>query len=184
MYYEMEIEGLKRQLPLCPLNDDLYIAGFIMFNDVPLTKAVAKALLAKAPDFDIIVTAESKGIPLAYEMARETDKGYVVMRKEQKLYMKDVVRTEVDSITTDHIQTLCLDVADAEKIKGLRVLIVDDVISTGESLKSMEVLLDQIGCDIVGRMAVLAEGEAAERDDITFLEELPLFDPDGTVKED
>ena len=184
MYDEMEIEGLKRQLPLCPLNDSLYIAGFIMFNDVELTKAAAKALLAKAPDFDIIVTAESKGIPLAYEMARESDTGYIVLRKGRKLYMKDIVQTEVDSITTDHIQTLCLDVADAEKLKGRRVLVVDDVISTGESLRSMEVLLNQVGCEIVGRMAVLAEGDSAKRDDIVFLEKLPLFKPDGTVIDD
>lgn len=184
MFYEMEIAGLKRRLLLCPLNDRLYIAGFIMFNDVELTEAAAKALLAKAPDFDIIVTAESKGIPLAYEMARQSGKGYIVLRKGKKLYMKEIVQTEVDSITTDHIQTLCLDIADAQKLKGKRVLVVDDVISTGESLKSMEVLLDQIGCNIVGRMAVLAEGDSADRKDIIFLEKLPLFNPDGSVIED
>ncbi|MBR2546657.1 MAG: adenine phosphoribosyltransferase [Eubacterium sp.] len=184
MYYEMEIAGLKRQLTLCPLNDSLYIAGFIMFNDVEITEAAAKELLAKAPDFDIIVTAESKGIPIAYEMARQSGKGYIVLRKGKKLYMKDVIETDVDSITTDHLQKLTLDTADAEKLKGRRVLVVDDVISTGESLKSMELLLDQIGCDIVGRMAVLAEGDSADRDDIIFLEKLPLFHPDGSVIED
>lgn len=184
MYYEMQIAGLTRRLPLCPLNENLYIAGFIMFNDVEITQAAAKELLAKAPDFDIIVTAESKGIPLAYEMARQSGKGYIVLRKGQKLYMKDIIRTEVDSITTDHIQTLCLDVADAAKLKERRVLIVDDVISTGESLKSMEVLLNQVNANIVGRMAVLAEGDSADRKDIVFLEKLPLFHPDGTVIED
>lgn len=184
MYYEMEIAGLKRKLTLCPLNENLYIAGFIMFNDVEITEAAAKALLAKAPDFDIIVTAESKGIPIAYEMARQSGKGYIVLRKGQKLYMKEVIETDVDSITTDHLQKLTLDIADAKKLKGLRVLVVDDVISTGESLKSMELLLDQIGCNIVGKMAVLAEGDSADRDDIIFLEKLPLFNPDGSVKED
>ena len=183
LYYEMEIAGLTRRLPLCPLNDDLYIAGFIMFNDAPLTVKVADELLARAPEFDIIVTAESKGIPLAYELARRTGKGYIVLRKEKKLYMADVVRTDVDSITTDHIQTLCIDIADAKYITGQRVLIVDDVISTGESLKSMEAIINQIGGNIVGKMAVLAEGSAADRDDIIFLEKLPLFNPDGTVKE-
>lgn len=184
MYYEMEIEGLKRQLPLCPLNDSLYIAGFIMFNDVEITVKTAQALLAKAPEFDVVVTAESKGIPLAYEMARESGKEYIVLRKGRKLYMKDVIQTDVDSITTDHIQTLVLDVADAERLKGRRVLVVDDVISTGESLRSMEALITQVGGNIVGKMAVLAEGDSADRDDIVFLEKLPLFNPDGTVKED
>lgn len=184
MYYEMQIAGLTRHLPLCPLNENLYIAGFIMFNDVEITEAAAKALLEKAPEFDVIVTAESKGIPLAYEMARQSGKGYIVLRKGKKLYMKDIIRTDVDSITTDHIQTLCLDVADAEKLRNLRVLVVDDVISTGESLKSMEYLLNQINVNIVGKMAVLAEGDSADRDDIVFLEKLPLFNPDGSVKED
>jgi len=184
MYYEMEITGLKRKLPLCPVNDSLYIAGFVMFDDVEITVSTAKALLEKAPDFDIIVTAESKGIPLAYEMARQSGKEYLVLRKGSKLYMTNVIETEVDSITTDHLQTLCLGESDADKLKGRKVLVVDDVISTGESLKSMERLVDQVGGNIVGRMAVLAEGDSAARDDIIFLEPLPLFNPDGTIKED
>lgn len=183
-FYEMEIEGLKRRLPLCPLNENLYIAGFVMFGDVEITKAAAKALLAKAPDFDIIVTAESKGIPLAYEMSAQSGKPYIVLRKGAKLYMRNVIETEVDSITTDHIQTLCLGGDDVDLLKGKRVLIVDDVISTGESLKSMEVLLNQCGVNIAGRMAVLAEGDSADRTDIIYLEKLPLFNPDGTIKED
>ncbi|MBQ1407145.1 MAG: adenine phosphoribosyltransferase [Eubacterium sp.] len=181
MFYEMKIAGLTRQLPLCPLNPELYIAGFIMFNDVELTVAAAEALLAKAPEFDAIVTAESKGIPLAYEMARQAgNKPYLVFRKSKKLYMKNVITTEVDSITTDHIQTLCLDGEDAALLKGKRVLVVDDVISTGESLKSMMTLIDMIGdVEVVAQMAVLAEGSAADRDDIVFLEKLPLFDAQG-----
>ena len=183
MFYEMTIAGLKRQLPLCKITDDLYIGAFIMFSDVEITKACAAELLKIAPEFDIIVTAESKGIPLAYEMAAQAGMNdYIVARKGPKLYMKNVVTTEVDSITTDHIQTLCLGQDEIDKIKGKKVLIVDDVISTGESLKSLEVLVNQVGGNIVGQMAVLAEGEAADRDDILFLEKLPLFNADGSVK--
>lgn len=183
MFYEMTIAGLKRQLPLCKITDDLYIGAFIMFSDVEITKASAEQLLAKAPEFDVIITAESKGIPLAYEMARQagTD-DYIVARKGPKLYMQNVITTEVDSITTDHIQTLCLGQTEIDKMKGKRILIVDDVISTGESLKSLEVLVNQVGGNIVGKMAVLAEGEAADRDDIIFLEKLPVFNADGSVK--
>lgn len=183
MFHEMTIAGCKRQLPLCKITDDLYIGAFIMFSDVEITKACAAELLKIAPEFDIIITAESKGIPLAYEMAAQAGMNdYIVARKGPKLYMKNVVTTEVDSITTDHIQTLCLGQDEIDKIKGKRVLIVDDVISTGESLKSIEVLVNQVEGNIVGRMAVLAEGEAADRDDILFLEKLPLFNADGSVK--
>lgn len=183
MYYEMTIAGLKRQLPLCKITDDLYIGAFIMFSDVEITRACAKELLKAAPDFDVIITAESKGIPLAYEMARQagTD-DYVVARKGAKLYMDNVITTEVNSITTDHIQTLCLGQKEADMMCGKRVLIVDDVISTGESLLSLETLVKQVGGNIVSRMAVLAEGEAADRTDISFLEKLPVFNADGTIK--
>ena len=182
-YYEMTIAGLKRQLPLCPITDDLYIGAFIMFGDVEITVACAKALLAKAPEHDIIVTAESKGIPLAYEMAKQSGKNeYVIARKAPKLYMKNLLTTDVNSITTANIQTLCIGDTEVNRMKGKRVLIVDDVISTGESLKSLEVLVEQAGGNIVGRMAVLAEGDAARREDITYLEELPLFNADGSIK--
>ncbi len=183
MYYEMTIAGLKRQLPLCKITDDLYIGAFIMFSDVEITKACAKDLLKAAPEFDVIITAESKGIPLAYEMARQagTD-DYVVARKGAKLYMDNIITTEVNSITTDHIQTLCLGQKEADLMRGKRILIVDDVISTGESLLSLETLVKQAGGNIVGKMAVLAEGEAADREDIIFLEKLPVFNADGTIK--
>lgn len=183
MFYEMTIAGLKRQLPLCRINDELYIGAFIMFSDVEITRRCAEELLRKAPDFDVIITAESKGIPLAYEMARQTETDdYVVARKGPKLYMKNIITTEVDSITTDHVQTLCLGQKEADMLNGRRVLIVDDVISTGQSLLSLEKLVNQVGGNIVGKMAVLAEGEAAERDDIIFLEKLPVFNADGSVK--
>ena len=184
MHYEMKIAGLTRQLPLCPINDELYIAAFVMFGDVAITEASAKELLAKAPEFDVIVTAESKGIPLAYEMARLSGgKDYGVFRKAAKLYMQNIIETSVDSITTDHVQTLCIGEKEASLIKGRRVLVVDDVISTGESLRSMEKLVNAAGGNIVCRMAVLAEGEAADRDDIKYLEKLPLFNADGSIKE-
>lgn len=183
MFYEMTIAGLKRQLPLCKVTDDLYIAAFIMFSDVEITKAAASELLKKAPEFDIMITAESKGIPLLYEMSRQAGMSdYVVARKGPKLYMQDIISTDVDSITTDHIQTLCIGKKEAEQMRGKRVLIVDDVISTGESLKSIEKLVNQVGGNIVGRMAVLAEGEAADRDDIIYLEKLPVFNADGSIK--
>lgn len=180
MYYEMTIAGLTRQLPLCPIDDKTQIGAFIMFGDSEITEKTAAELLAKAPEFDVIVTAEAKGIPLAHEMARQAGyASYVVLRKAPKLYMRDVLITQVDSITTDHIQTLCIGQDDADLIHGARILIVDDVISTGESLHSMETLIGQAGGIIAGRMAVLAEGAAAERDDIIYLEKLPLFDADG-----
>ena len=182
MYYKMNIAGLERDLPLCKINDELYIAAFIMFGDVEITEATASELLKKAPEFDIVITAESKGIPLAYEMARQSGKPYIVARKNEKLYMKNVITTEVNSITTDFVQKLCLGEEDAEFMNGKKILVVDDVISTGESLKSLEVLIAQTGGNIVGRMTVLAEGEAADRDDIIFLEKLPLFNADGTTK--
>ena len=183
MFYEMTIAGLKRQLPLCKVTDDLYIGAFIMFSDGEITTASARELLKKAPEFDIMITAESKGIPLVYEMARQAGvNDYIVARKGPKLYMKDIITTEVDSITTDHIQTLCIGKKEADQMRGKRVLIVDDVISTGESLKSIETLVNQVGGNIVGRMTVLAEGEAADRDDIIVLEKLPVFNPDGSIK--
>lgn len=181
MDYTMTIAGLTRHLPLCPLNDDLYIGAFIMFGDVELTVACADALLKKAPEYDLIVTAESKGIPLAYEMARQSGLNhYIVARKAAKLYMKNVFTTTVRSISTDHVQTLCLDGADAQLIQGKRVLLVDDVISTGESLRALEHLITEAGGIVAGRMAVLAEGDAADRTDISYLEVLPLFKADGT----
>lgn len=180
MYYKMKVAGLDRDLPLCPLNDKLMIGAFVIFGDMELTTACAQALVDKIPEHDVMITAESKGIPLICEMSRlQGNERYVLARKAPKLYMKNVLTVEVNSITTDHRQTLCLDGTDAEYMKGKRVVIVDDVISTGESLRAMEKLLEQVGCEIVGRMAILAEGEAADRDDLIFLEKLPLFDGEG-----
>ena len=178
--YRMNIAGLDRDLPLCPISDKLKIGAFIIFGDPELTTACARELLARCPSHDVMITAESKGIPLICEMARLNGNArYVLARKSAKLYMRDVLSVEVRSITTDHVQTLFLDGGDAEYLKGKRVLIVDDVISTGESLKALEALVEKAGGNIVGRMAILAEGDATRRGDIIYLEKLPLFDNEG-----
>lgn len=178
-YYEIDIAGLKRQLPLCPLNDELYIAGFVMFGDTEITIKCAEELLKQAPEFDVIVTAESKGIPLAYEMSRQSERPYVVLRKTPKLYMFDIIKTDVKSITTASPQVLCVGSVDAEIIRGKRILVVDDVVSTGGSLVAIEDLVGKCGGNIVSRMAVLAEGDAIKRDDLIYLQKLYLFNEDG-----
>ncbi len=178
--YTMKIAGIERSLPLCPINEDLYIAAFVMFGDVEITKACASELLKLAPEHDIMITAESKGIPLLYEMARQHgENNYIVARKGPKLYMQNVYTTQVDSITTKNKQTLCLGESDRLSMKDKRVLIVDDVISTGESLTALETLIKEVGGILVGKMAVLAEGDAIGREDIIYLEPLPLFDKEG-----
>lgn len=173
--YRINIAGLERDLVLCPLNDKLDIAGFIIFGDVELTIRAAEELLKRCPDFDYIVTPEAKSIPLAYEMSRQSGKKYFVARKREKLYMKNPVKVEVRSITTNAVQTLILDGSEGEQIRGKKIVIVDDVISTGESLKAVEELVSRFDCDVVAKCAVLAEGDASKRDDIVFLQELPLF---------
>lgn len=181
MYYSMKIAGLERQLPLCKLNDELQIAAFVIFGDAELTVACAEELLKKAPEFDYLITAEAKGIPLAHEMSRQSGKKYFVARKKPKLYMTGVFDAVVNSITTEGEQHLYLDTAEAEQIKGKRILIVDDVVSLGESLKAVQKLIEMAGGNIVGNLTVLAEGDAADRSDIIYLEKLPLFDKEGNV---
>ena len=173
--YSLTVAGVTRQLPLCPVNDKLDIAAFVMFSDVELTVACASALLEKVPEFDLIVTAEAKGIPLAYEMSRQCGKKYIPARKGSKLYMENPVTVEDRSITTDAVQTLVVDQKDLDEMDGKRILIVDDVISTGGSLHALDTLVGKGKGTVVARAAVLAEGDAAERTDIIFLEALPLF---------
>lgn len=173
--YTLNIAGLTRKLPICPVDENLDIAAFVMFSDVELTIACARELLSICPEHDVIITAESKGIPLAYEMARQSGKPYLLARKSKKLYMRDTVEVEVNSITTAGIQRLFLDVSDMARMRGLRVLLVDDVISTGESMGALEQLVLKAGGSLAGRAAALAEGDAADREDIVFLEKLPLF---------
>ena len=182
MTYQIDIAGLKRDLPLCRLTDDLYIGAFVMFGDVELTEHAAAELLRRAPEFDFIVAPEAKSIPLAYEMSRQSGIPYLIARKKAKAYMTGVFEVHVKSITTSGVQTLIIDSADADRIRGKRIAIVDDVISTGESLRATEELVRQAGGEIVCRLAVLAEGEAADRPDLTVLAPLPLFNPDGTKK--
>jgi len=180
MFYRLKVAGIERDLVLCPISNELNIAAFILFGDVELTEKCAEALCKLAPEHDVMITAESKGIPLIHAMCRISGKNrYVLARKSVKLYMSDVVKCETQSITTSAKQTLYVNGDDAEFMKGKRVLIVDDVISTGGSLLSLENLVKQSGGEIVGKMTILAEGDAAERDDIIYLEKLPLFDKEG-----
>ena len=173
--YKLEVAGLTRRLPICPVNEHLDIAGFVIFSDVELTIACAAELIKKLPEYDVLLTAESKGIPLAYEMSRQTGKKYILARKSKKLYMKNPVAVDVKSITTEKIQTLYLDADDMDYLKGKRVLLVDDVVSTGESMTALEELCQKAGGIIAGRAAILAEGDAADRDDLIYLQKLPLF---------
>lgn len=173
--YKINIEGLDRELPKFPVNDKLDIAAFIMFGDVEVTEVAARELLKRVPEHDIVVTAEAKGIPLCYEMARQGCRKYVVARKGIKVYMRNPTEVTVNSITTKNEQKLYLGEDDANLLKGKRVLIVDDVISTGNSLLALEKLVEKTGANIVGKACVLVEGNAKDRDDIIFLGELPLF---------
>ena len=179
-YYKINVAGLERQLPLCPISDKLKIAAFVIFGDVELTVASASELIKRMPEHDIMITAESKGIPLIHEMARQTGENtYVLARKKPKLYMKNILKSTVHSITTEGEQSLYIDGDDVKRMNGKRVVIVDDVISTGESLSALEQLVGEAGGNIVGQLCILAEGEARDRKDIKYLEYLPLFDSEG-----
>ena len=170
MTYEMTVAGLKRQLPLCPISDSLMIGAFVIFGDVELTCACARDMLKIAPEFDYMVAPEAKAIPLVHEMARQSGRNdYFLVRKKKKAYMNGVFEAVDRSITTEGEQKLYMDGADAQKIKGKRILILDDVISTGGSLAAVESLVNQAGGVVAGRMAILAEGDAANRNYILFL---------------
>ena len=185
MTYKMTIAGLERELPICKVTDDFYIGAFIMFGDAELTVACARDLLKMAEniEFDYLFTAEAKSIPLIHEMARQINaKKYFIARKARKVYMPDPISVEDRSITTLGVQQLYLGRDDADMIRGKKILIVDDVISTGGSLRAMEALVKEAGGTIVGRMSVLAEGENAQkRGDIMYLAPLPTFDSNGQV---
>ncbi len=180
LYHHMTIAGCERDLPLCPLNDELMIGAFVIFGDPELTTACAEALLKKVPAYDYMITAEAKGIPLIHEMARLAgNQRYILARKGSKLYMRDVLDVAVRSITTDREQHLYLDGADAELMKGKRILVVDDVVSLGDSMHALEELVKAAGGEICGRATILAEGDAANRDDLIYLDKLPLFNRKG-----
>lgn len=174
-FYTMNIAGKKRDLKLFPVSDKLDIAAFILFGDTEITIAASEELLKKVPEFDYILTPEAKSIPLAYEMSRQSGKPYIIARKGTKVYMGNPIEVSVKSITTKQEQHLYLGEDEANLIKGKRVLIVDDVISTGESLAAVRTLLEKAGGIEAATCAVLAEGDAADRKDIIFLEKLPLF---------
>ncbi len=173
--YEMNIAGVKCTLKRFAVSDTLDIAAFILFDNVDVTVASAAELLKKAPEFDYLVTPEAKSIPLAYEMARQSGKPYIVARKGKKVYMGNPISVEVRSITTQKVQTLYLGEDECAALRGKRVLVVDDVISTGDSLAAVQKLVEAAGGIEVGACAVLAEGDAAKREDIFFVKELPLF---------
>lgn len=174
--YPITVAGLERELPVCALNDKLSIAGFVMLGDYELTEACARELNKLLPPHDYMIAPEAKSIALINEMARQSgEKKHFVARKGVKAYMTNPISVSVHSITTAKVQTLYIDGKDAEMMAGKRIVIVDDVISTGESLSAVEELVHKAGGTVVGRAAVLAEGDAADRKDIVYLEKLPLF---------
>lgn len=175
-YYTLNIAGLRRELPIIKLSDELSIASFVILGDTELVEKIAPILATKLPEVDILVTAEAKGIPLVYEISKILNlKSYVVARKSVKAYMEEPIEVTVNSITTSNPQKLYLNNEDVKKIKGKRVALIDDVISTGQSLKALEDLVLKAGGNIVAKAAILAEGDAKDREDISFIEELPLF---------
>ena len=183
--YSMEIAGLRRELPICKVTDELYIGAFICFGDAEITVACARELLKLVPaeEYDYLLTAEAKSIPLIHEMARQSGANkYFIARKGPKAYMPDPIHVEDRSITTAGQQRLYLGRDDADLIRGKRILIMDDVISTGGSLQAMEALVQLAGGTVAGKIAVLAEGDAKDRPDIRYLAPLPLFNADGSVK--
>lgn len=174
--YTLKVAGIERELPIIAISQELSIASFVILGDTELVSHTAPELAKKLPPIDYLVTAEAKGIPLVYEISKLLGMShYIVARKSIKPYMEAPIVNEVVSITTQKKQLLCLDSKDALAIKGKRVAIIDDVISTGHSIKVLEELVEQAGGEVVAKAAILAEGDAAEREDILFLEKLPLF---------
>ncbi|SJZ78078.1 phosphoribosyltransferase family protein [Selenihalanaerobacter shriftii] len=173
--YTLNICGLKRELPIVPVSDELSIASFVILGDTELVRTVGPKLAQKLPEFDVLISAEAKGIPLIYEVSRFFDMNYIVARKSIKSYMQNPVKVKVNSITTEEEQILCLNGRDAKKVNGKKVAIIDDVISSGASIAAIEKLVNKAGGKVVAKAAILAEGEAVKRDDIIYLKELPLF---------
>ena len=174
--YTLHVAGLTRELPIIKLSYDLSIASFVILGDTEIVKKTAPMIAKKLPEVDFIVTAEAKGIPLAYEISKILNLDeYIVARKSVKAYMEEPIEVEVNSITTTNSQKLYLNNQDANKIKGKRVVLIDDVISTGQSLKALERLVEKAGGKVLAKAAILAEGDAKDRKDIIFLEALPTF---------
>ena len=174
--YQVEIGGLTRHLKLFQVAPGLKIALFNMLGDTEIVQASAKALAARLPkDAQVLITAEAKSIPLAHALAVETRLPYVILRKNYKPYMGDALKADTLSITTGEPQTLYLDEKDLELIKGKRVVIVDDVISTGSTLQGMRMIIEKAGGLVTATAAVFTEGERAKWKDIIALGHLPLF---------
>ena len=174
--YTLHVAGLTRELPIIKLSYDLSIASFVILGDTEIVRKTAPIIAKKLPEVDLIVTAEAKGIPLAYEISKVLNLNeYVVARKSVKAYMEESIEVEVNSITTTNSQKLYLNNRDAKKIKGKRIALVDDVISTGQSLKALERLVEKAGGKVLAKAAILAEGDAKDRKDIIFLEALPTY---------
>lgn len=184
--YKLNLLSLERNLPIIKIKKDLAIASFVILGDTELIQIAAKELIKKLDNVDVIVTAEAKGIPLAYEISKLLGmKEFIVARKSIKTYMNNPLIEDVQSITTKEKQFLCLDEVEAKKIKGKNIALIDDVISTGESLKTLESLVEKAGGNIKKRVAILAEGDASNREDIIFIQRLPLFrvEADGNIVE-
>ena len=182
-YFDFEIMGLKRKLPFVKVGDHLALASFVVLSDTELIQTVAPELMKRLPEVDVLMTAEAKGICLTYELSRLMGmKDFVVARKSRKPYMQNAVSHSVRSVTTQKEQTLWLDGCDAEKLRGKRVALIDDVIATGESIEAIENLANTAGADVVARAAILAELQSVHRSDIIYLKEHFVFrpNPDGT----
>jgi adenine phosphoribosyltransferase len=175
--YPVEVAGLKRDLRLFEVKPGLKIAILNILGDTELVQACAKELAQKLQDtaYDLLVTAEAKSIPLVYALSVETKKPYVVLRKSYKPYMGDALRAETLSITTGQPQTLILDEKDLEMTKGKKVVIVDDVISTGSTLQGIRMILDKAGASVAAQAAIFTEGDRAQWMHIISLGHLPLF---------
>lgn len=183
-YFDFEIMGLKRKLPFVNVGDNLVLASFVVLSDTELIRTVAPELLKRLPEVDLLMTAEAKGICLTYELSRLLGMNeFIVARKSRKPYMQNPVSHSVHSVTTRKEQQLWLDGCDAEKIRGKRVALIDDVIATGESLEALETLATAAGAQVVARAAILAELESVHRKDIIYLKEHYVFrpNPDGTL---
>ncbi len=174
-FYRLELCGLTRELPLVEVAPGLSIASFVILGDTELVTTVAPEIVRRLPKVEALVVAEAKGIPLAHEVSRLLGMNYLVARKSVKPYMEEPLTDEVHSITTQRKQLLCLDGKDAAFLRGKRVALIDDVVSTGESIAALERLVRRAGGQVVAKAAILAEGDAAQRSDLIFLGVLPLF---------
>ncbi|SFP45540.1 phosphoribosyltransferase family protein [Salibacterium halotolerans] len=174
--YTLQVAGLTRELPVMQVSPEVSIASFVILGDTEMVTAAAPLLAQQLPEVDVLVTAEAKGIPFVHELSKQLGMSrYVVARKSVKPYMTTPLISSAASITTQKEQQLVLDEMDAAFLKGKRAALIDDVISTGESLQALETLVHQAGARVKTKAAILAEGNADQLNDIVFLEKLPVF---------